>query len=201
MRNARITGSFCVAVFALASLAIAQQVRDHRQGYWTVWPDIQNRVSGLTIDSGKRYRLFTIGGQIAYAEGGRIRLTNTSPNIQIRRAVEDPNYGDAPNVGHYVRLGEPIALKDERGGYLVYGGGNGLDLGWQRSSNFSLANAPGVYQWQWRSLPKSNTRDHRSRDIRTGEELALYNTIKKAYLISAPVGRSQSGRTLLWQQE
>lgn len=183
----------------VVNLHAQQRVRDHRSDivHWKLWADIQNRGMGWPINPQKLYRLSVGNGQLAYdAQSGSVRLLNTSLNISIERAVSDPDYGDAPNTGAYVRLNEPVAIHVRRGNYLIYTRENRTGLGWQERSQFSLPNAPDVYQWEFRSLPSSH-RDHRTREITTGESLALYNISANKYLV---YDRSQN-RIRFWNRD
>jgi hypothetical protein len=97
--------------------------------------------------------------------------------------VHDPNYGDTPDVGSNVRLNEPVAIEINQRGYLIYRKQEGLGLEWQEDSQLNPAwNSPDVYQWEFRSMSPQR-RDHRTRDIRTKEHLALFNTVAGAYLV------------------
>jgi hypothetical protein len=119
--------------------------------------------------------------------------TGSSPNVRIERLVNDPNFESPKDTGRNVLLNEPIALYFNGAGYLVYRkGASGVGLEWQRDAHFNPARKDrDVYQWEFH-VP----RDHRLREIKTKEYLALRNTLRGAYLRS-----SREDNQLRWHRD
>jgi hypothetical protein len=174
------------AIFHFSQTTGAQEVLHH----WIVQTESSD--SAQVVDPAKAYRLVTGGGQLVPTSGNQVvklaRVASARKNVKIQRVVHDPNYGDVPNAGIFVKTREPIAVLMEGAGYLVYKGGGSLGLSFDRDPPpYRPQNHPGKYQWEPRPVPKPNVRDHRPpREIKTKEELALYNKIAKKFLIYSP---------------
>jgi len=132
--------------------------------------------------------------------GGINANTNVSygaPDVRFSKLAFDPNAGDpSPKVSQNIQLNEAIAIYVKGGGYLIYDKhASKLKLGWQSGSRFNpFTNSPDIYQWRFRNESPRRS-DHRRRDLKEKQTLALYNTVAKAYLVH---GRSLG---LRWEKE
>lgn len=169
------------------------------------WLYTETNILPKLITPGKWYRIANSKkGQIRHGHqryGINLVWRQGERNVKIFRPEDDPAYKEAAGradflttLSRYIRSNEPVAIYIKNGGYLVYDRRRGVDLGWQRNSDYNpFSNDLDVYQWQFRDI-SSRRRDHRNRDLKTKEVLALYNTKAKAYLVYG----SQWGIDLKW---
>ena len=199
-RLRQLSGLICTALLSLISSpqipTAASQVEDsHRQ--WVLV--FETRILPEPVGSSDSYRLawVSMGQLIALQSNKRpvfawksipIKEHAASRNIRIRRAFEDANFGEARGTT-FVQLNEPVALRFEDRGYLVYSGsGSGPkdltraanSLVWQSESHFNqVTSSPDIYQWRF-----ENPRDHRDAvDLKTKDEVALFNVVSRCYLV------------------
>jgi hypothetical protein len=151
----------------------------------------------VPVDASATYRLVVAGGQLVGAGNsvGLAHIATVGRNATLSRMVHHPAYQEPLEAGPGVRLADPVAIHIQGKGYLVFNTAV-KRLRWQKEDRFSALNVPDVYQWQFRSPPGSNVRDHRDRVIRTQEALGLYNAVKKDYLVYGA-----DARRLRWMQQ
>jgi hypothetical protein len=192
--------SLVVFATAVMSLGAEQTPAEDIQDWWLLQ---EIRILPASVPSAEWHRLasFTNRMQLVRRPGDGQPVTfaripdraGSLPNTRIRRLVDDANCESPKDTGRNVLLNEPTGLYFNDFGYLVYrNGASGVELEWQRDSHFNPArNYRDVYQWEFH-VP----RDHRSREIRTKEHLALRNTLRGAYLRA-----SREDNRLRWHRD
>lgn len=135
------------------------------------------------------YRLTTPAGQLTrdgkgVALGSRATLGR---NTAFRRLDCEECPYEGPHIN--INVGVGIYVRDK--GYLVFSRSDDR-LRWQADSNWDpMSSGPSAYQWIFRD---ADLRDHRRRPVKTGEELRLFNVVKKQYLVY-----DQSEQRLRWK--
>jgi hypothetical protein len=152
-----------LVVLALATAALTlgagrQRPSDDIQEWWLLQ---EIRILPALVPSAEWHRLasLTHGGQLVRRPGDGQPVTfaripdggGSSPNVRIRRLVDDANFESPKDTGRNVLLNEPIALEFNGAGYLVYSpSASGVGLEWQRDSHFNpVRKDKDVYQWEF----------------------------------------------------
>ena len=135
------------------------------------------------------YSLITPAGQLT--RSGKGVALGSRKTLGRNTAFRRIDCAECEYEGPHIKINVSVGIYVRDQGYLVFKRDDDR-LRWQADSNWTpLSSGPDVYQWIFRN---ADMRDQRQRAIKTGEELRLFNIVKKQYLVYDP-----SDRKLRWK--